>query len=463
MAAPMESQDSDDFFYSSMKLYKTLHMFELQNPPQTLQPVDENCICVTTFDEFTRQSEILELSIPEKLLHDKEDGLCNDRDFKVISGGFHGDRITALCHIPDTRYILSNEQSSNTMILWRLGQETGDVINEDFTFRNPHPYRQRPSDIAVNHYKENEAVFGSRLADITIADLETQSISLAMSKEGYIQDQKLGGHGEPVEYISGLEFLSNSTIATCCLATGNIVVLDTRDKLKIKQTINSNISNKYWAFGVSRNCTITSGSHSNGNPGDANIIARIANNGKLLLNDLRYCSSDVDSFETGLNTEWGDLLNIKFKPGSLHTISLSGFDGNIYIYDMNQSNDRLNTQINKSAIPDRIKDTHPSGIAIRTDQSESKLELDQSDLSSDVTTDQLVLSLNATTDQSYSSTKVKSPRRLRSKFKHEGHWMCNEEDDCVKVLHQTWHSAHNDLVFSCGSDGSLHAWKPDFH
>ena len=73
-------------------------MFELEFPVDAIEVIDDTSICVSGIQNYSKKCELLQLSIPPKLLpKDIEEGLCKDRDFKIISGGYSSSRILQAC------------------------------------------------------------------------------------------------------------------------------------------------------------------------------------------------------------------------------------------------------------------------------------------------------------------------------------------------------------------------------
>jgi hypothetical protein len=69
-------------------------MFELEFPVDAIEIIDDTSICLSGIQNYSKKCELLQLSIPPKLLpKDIEEGLCKDRDFKIISGGYSSSRI----------------------------------------------------------------------------------------------------------------------------------------------------------------------------------------------------------------------------------------------------------------------------------------------------------------------------------------------------------------------------------
>lgn len=69
-------------------------MFELEYQLDTLEIINETSLCVSGVQAYSKKCEILQLCVPPKLLRDEnEEGLCKDRDFKILSGGYTDGRV----------------------------------------------------------------------------------------------------------------------------------------------------------------------------------------------------------------------------------------------------------------------------------------------------------------------------------------------------------------------------------
>lgn len=119
----------DDWFIESLKTYKDLHVYHLEHSTQVLEWTSGRTVCVAGYSSSSK-NEILELSLPLRLLTEQNKGLCAQRDFKVVHGGFSDAPIVVLKHIPGTRCAVSNDGVSSTLLLWDLGGEDSDVIRQ---------------------------------------------------------------------------------------------------------------------------------------------------------------------------------------------------------------------------------------------------------------------------------------------------------------------------------------------
>lgn len=75
-------------------------MYDLEFPVDATEVIDDTSICLSGLQNYSKKCEILQLSVPIKLLPKHiEDGLCKDRDFKILSGGYAKNRITQVTFI----------------------------------------------------------------------------------------------------------------------------------------------------------------------------------------------------------------------------------------------------------------------------------------------------------------------------------------------------------------------------
>lgn len=64
-------------------------MFELEFPADVFEVIDTTTICLSGCQPYSKKTEILQLALPPKLFpKDIEEGLCKDRDFQIVSGGY---------------------------------------------------------------------------------------------------------------------------------------------------------------------------------------------------------------------------------------------------------------------------------------------------------------------------------------------------------------------------------------
>ncbi|KAK5928721.1 hypothetical protein CesoFtcFv8_000315 [Champsocephalus esox] len=91
----------DDWFIETLKTYKDLHVYQLEHPTQVIEWTSGKTVCVAGYS--SSKNEVLELQLPLKLFAEENKGLCAERDFKVVHGGFTEGPVRCLRHVPGTR------------------------------------------------------------------------------------------------------------------------------------------------------------------------------------------------------------------------------------------------------------------------------------------------------------------------------------------------------------------------
>uniref|UniRef100_A0A3B4AXF9 WD repeat domain 73 n=1 Tax=Periophthalmus magnuspinnatus TaxID=409849 RepID=A0A3B4AXF9_9GOBI len=112
-----------------IQIYTDLHVYQLEHATRVLEWTSGRTVCVAGFS--SSKNEILELSLPLRLLAEQNKGLCAERDFKVVHGGFSEAPIHSLKHIPGTRFAVSSDGQSSSLLLWDLGGD--DTLSHQVT------------------------------------------------------------------------------------------------------------------------------------------------------------------------------------------------------------------------------------------------------------------------------------------------------------------------------------------
>ncbi|RVE63069.1 hypothetical protein OJAV_G00163160 [Oryzias javanicus] len=116
----------DEWFIESLTAYKDLHVYQLEHPTQVIEWTSGKTVCVAGFS--SSKNELLELRLPLKLFAEENKGLCAERDFKVVHGGFSECPVSCLRHVPGTRLIVTNDGRGTDLQVWDLGGDDSDVI-----------------------------------------------------------------------------------------------------------------------------------------------------------------------------------------------------------------------------------------------------------------------------------------------------------------------------------------------
>ncbi|XP_071798458.1 WD repeat-containing protein 73-like [Asterias amurensis] len=412
----------DDWFITSLKSYRHLHMFDLPKPTCVIEWIDNNCICVAGC-EPNANNEILELSIPAKLMQQEGTtaaGLTKDRDFKMKSGGFSGQPVHCMKYLQGSsrRLIVTGSHLSTDLNVWQLGTETTDVVKKLSSLPGSGVERSGVKVIDQRPGCQGQVAFGSTLSDVQIVDVETSKVVRT----------KLGSASYNVE----IQFLDDDNLVMCNTTSGHINIHDMRatssqsetpsqyaneaasseirgnidqsneglDTLSPERT-NENVSNKEeisWTFDLSCSSDIPNEGDTKKRKMDSTTatIARLSTNNEVIVNDLRNLAKPLhtvrldDSKKLHPSTE---SLAVKWSPTTKHMISVSGLNECVDIHDI--------------------------------------------------------------TPWQQSST---SPPISKPIFRHEGHMFAESANQQTRILCHTWHPWKPQVMMSSGNDGSLHAW-----
>ncbi|CAC5381897.1 unnamed protein product [Mytilus coruscus] len=356
------TSDDDDWFFDSVKNYRNLFMYDLQHPVTCMDWVDDKSLVVATSSDF--RNEILELSVPDKLLsNDLESaGLLKDRDFRQKNGGFSTCKICCIKHIPQSSKVCTSDETNTGIQVWEIGSNGTDLIKPVESLKSQHVDKSNKkcfAKIAVNENNPSCIVFGSSLNNLCCLDVEK---------------------GTTHEVICDkTEFMETSVIR-------EIRFIDFREKqVKADNDRNSNSNpvcekDSYWTMDIT-----------------VDLVYRLSSAGSIVISDVR---NGNDSILQEINTQHQSKtkdteISIKASPQQQQKVSLSGFDGNVYIYDTQKS------------------PVHEFG---------------------------------------YSFTEP-----IFNHQGHEKN--CSDQSDIIKSLAHLWHPWKPGLIMSSASDGSLHAWE----
>ncbi|XP_022345130.2 integrator complex assembly factor WDR73-like [Crassostrea virginica] len=294
--------DGDDWFYDSISRYKHLYMYDLQYPVTAFDWINNNFVCVAT--RGRPKHEITELSLPDKLCTSEELALSKNRDFQVVTGGFSSSEIRVLKHIPETRLICtSSVKNQDSIDIWRLGAHDTDLIETDGKI---HSRKQKGTWSSIAAMDKNHVIFGSHGDNLCFADVITQNILLDTTELPFTCTSR----------ISRISTLDNHTVC-CCFTNGNLLMWDTREKTPTVHEINFERSNAHWTMDL---C-------------DTDLV-QLSSGGDVLFLDTRKLKNVTSTNNIGLTTKDTDCLRVclKLHKGNCLLYSVSGFDGNVYLY-----------------------------------------------------------------------------------------------------------------------------------
>lgn len=259
-------------------------------------------MCVAGYSP-TSKNEILELSLPLRLLTEQNKGLCAQRDFKVVHGGFSDVPIADLKHIPGTRCAVSNDGLSSTLLLWDLGGEDSDVIKRSGCIEPTADcgLKGRRISAPVSH-TEPKILHGTNTDDVLLTDIST---GRHLYKLNCASSEPLSS----LHFISDTEFVGSSV-------NGSILLADTRSSSSPQiYPLPVCSSAPVWWFDVSRSS-----------------LVRLSSLGYIIVSDLRQIETSVSQAQIQ-KTEGSLKAAVSWAPTLDHHIAISGLSGLVQIYD----------------------------------------------------------------------------------------------------------------------------------
>ncbi|KAF7226742.1 cilia- and flagella-associated protein 418 isoform X2 [Nothobranchius furzeri] len=289
--------------------YKDLHVFQLENPTRVIEWTSEKTVCVAGYS--SPRNEILELRLPLKLFADENKGLCAERDFKVVHGGFTEGPVRHLRHVPGSRCAVTNDGRSSDLQVWDLGGDDSDVIRRAGSVEG-RSVSDTGSRIAARLSAPPQVLHGARSSDVQLTQLTSGQTLCKLDTDS-------------AELLSSLQFVSDSVfLASCC--NGCIYVADTRTSAAPQRSTpppRSGDSVCWWS-----DASIASQLSST-------RIVRLSSSGDMVVTDLRNLGGIVSQAQLDVQTHPCQLedVSVSWSPVLDGCIAVSGFDGVVQIYN----------------------------------------------------------------------------------------------------------------------------------
>ncbi|KAM6909925.1 integrator complex assembly factor WDR73 [Xenentodon cancila] len=299
----------DDWFLESLKTYKDLHVYQLEHPTQVLEWTSARTICVAGYN--SSKIEVLELRLPFKLFADENKGLCAERDFKVVHGGFTEGPIRCLRHIPGTRCVVTNDGQSSDLQVWDLGGDDSDVIRRTGCIQGRAGPSETGSRIAPRVSSPPEVLHGALSSTVQLTQLDSGKSIYKLETES-------------AEVLSSLQFMNETAfLAGCC--NGSIYIADTRTSAapQVSPALGSSGESVVWWTDASV-----------GPRQSSCLVVRVSSSGQAVVSDLRNLGGAVCQAQLDVQTGHCKLDNVRvsWSPTLDNCISVSGFDGVVQIY-----------------------------------------------------------------------------------------------------------------------------------
>ncbi|XP_061812763.1 WD repeat-containing protein 73-like isoform X2 [Nerophis lumbriciformis] len=297
----------DDWFIESLKTYKDLHVYQLEFPTRVIEWTSGKTVCVAGYRPH--KNELLELCLPLKLFAEEKKGLCAERDFKVVNGGFSHGAVSVLKHVPGTRLAVTNDGLTSDLQVWDLGGDDSDVITRTASVTGTRSAHGGGAKMAAVHSSEPEVLHGVQSGDVRLTRLWTGQNIYELASES-------------ADLLTSLHFLSEAVFLAAC-SNGNLHTVDTRTPSP-PQLVSSMDLGSLWWTDVS---TGASGCR----------LVRVSSTGRAVLSDLRNPAGAVSQAQLAVGTlrqqhPGADDVTVRWAPTLQDAISVSGFSGDVQIY-----------------------------------------------------------------------------------------------------------------------------------
>ncbi|XP_054637950.1 WD repeat-containing protein 73-like isoform X2 [Dunckerocampus dactyliophorus] len=302
----------DDWFIESLKTYKDLHVYQLEFPTTVIEWTSGKTICVA--GGSLTKNDILELCLPRKLFAEENKGLCAERDFKVVHGGFTQGPVSVLKHVPGTRLAVTSDGLTSDLQVWDLGGDDSDVITRTASIKGTQNTRGGRVKMAAPRSSTPAVLHGTRSGDVRMTRLPS----------GQSVYERASDSADP---LSSLHFLSEVVFLAAC-TNGNVHTIDTRasssPQLAPPPMPAIDSSSLWWTDA------------SAGAPGCR--LVRVSSTGRAVVSDLRSPAGVVCQAQLEVQTRLrhhlrpGD-VTVRWAPSLEDTVSVSGFGGDVQIYN----------------------------------------------------------------------------------------------------------------------------------
>ncbi|XP_036930237.1 WD repeat-containing protein 73 isoform X1 [Acanthopagrus latus] len=303
----------DDWFIESLKTYKDLYVYQLECPTKVIEWTSGRTVCVAGYS--SSKNEILELRLPPKLFASENKGLCAERDFKVVHGGFTDGPVHCLKHVPGTRCVVTNDGRSSELQVWELGGDDSDVIRRTGSVAGRSGASEGGSRIAARLSSQPQVLHGAQSNDVQLTQLTSGQPLYKLETDS-------------ADPLSSLQFVADSVFLACC-CNGNVYIADTRTAAAPQLSpppASSGESVLWWTDASSGSSCL--------DPTSCRIV-RLSSSGQAVVSDLRnqreaasQAQLDAQSHRCNL-----DDVRVSWAPALDGCIAVSGFSGAVQIYN----------------------------------------------------------------------------------------------------------------------------------
>uniref|UniRef100_A0A3Q3W5Q1 WD repeat domain 73 n=1 Tax=Mola mola TaxID=94237 RepID=A0A3Q3W5Q1_MOLML len=300
----------DDWFIESLKTYRDLYVYQLEQPTKVIEWTSGKSVCIAGYS--SSKNEIMELCLPPKLFADENKALCAERDFRVVHGGLTDGPVHCLRHIPGTRCVVTNDGRSSDLQVWELEGDNSDVIRRTGSLEGRRGVSEGGSRIAAQcSLSQPQVLHGATSSDVQLTQLTSGQPLFKLETTS-------------ADPLSSLQFVSDSVfLASCC--NGSIYITDIRISAApqlFPPPASSGDSTLWWTDATAGLSTCK--------------IVRLSSFGQVEVSDLRNPGRGaVSRAQLDIQTHHCNFDNIRvsWAPVLDGYIAVSGFGGTVQIYN----------------------------------------------------------------------------------------------------------------------------------
>ncbi|XP_075209767.1 integrator complex assembly factor WDR73-like [Lycorma delicatula] len=339
------SDNEDEWYFDSIKRYKSLSMFEIQKTPVHVSCIDTNSVCVISgFDK--NHSEITELLLPIK--SSVEDNLSNNSDLKLKCGTFSESVISQVQVHNKKRLIFSSEEGVSGAIVYGLDSQS-DQIKKCGHIRN---ILLNPQ-IALNQSESQLLLSQNSRNDSFIVDINNTDISGTISTKDNLNQE--------TDILIPL-FVHFNTVSILNRRTGvaNFYDVRTNSACKIAKICPPFNNAKMWSCTsnfLSQNVISSEYTVSNH---DSSRIFLLSDEGNLMIYDSRNWNSFFAKYNLDVyckSDNYKKYMQLSCSPFDKNILAVSGFDSNVHVYRLESESRLLFMHDGHSHVDDCEKET----------------------------------------------------------------------------------------------------------
>ncbi|XP_049639887.1 WD repeat-containing protein 73 [Suncus etruscus] len=306
-------EPAEDWLVESLRLlprrYRDLHAFDLPAATRVLEWDGHKGVFVAGCEQ-QKKNEILHLQLPLRLFAKENQGLCPERDFKVLHGGFWDRRAYELKHVLDTRILVTSGVPGASLQLWQVSEDS-DVIRAGSTISVQGEEEALWPRVSIFATAAPRVLHGARLSSLQVVDLESQKTTYT------------SGANDSAT-LSTLQVLDAHTFAFCC-TSGRLGLVDTRETWTSLERFGPSPGGGSWCAEVRTQ-----------SQGPGASLASLGSSGQLRILDTRDLSHPLSSAQCSVPTPSPDpqLLRVTWAPVLANCVAVSGFDGTVQVYDV---------------------------------------------------------------------------------------------------------------------------------